>query len=351
MTLPASARGGRSDAGEARRRDRHVLTVFGSVALDVAIGLVLLYFLLAVLVSTLNEFVAAIADSRAKNLEIALRNLLDGNDHAGAALVTSFYNHPLICSLHTRRFFLAGPAGTGKKPSYIPARMFRTALEDTIFPADPMVGPRTIRGLKQSIGTLPPSPLRESLLALVNEGEADLEKTRAAIEHWFDDAMDRVSGWYKRQVGVILLVIALGAAFALNADTLAIATTLARNPEARAFAVATAEQLAKQTPLPTKAPAADETPAPPSLSKVQEALQGVAESQLPLGWHEGDGAAIDPTKGHWDALLLKIVGCALTGVAVSFGAPFWFDLLNKLVSVRTAVKPKKSEEDDAGSAG
>jgi hypothetical protein len=324
--------------------------MFGSVALDVAIGLVLLYFLLAVLVSTLNEFVAAIADSRAKNLEIALRNLLDGNDHAGAALVTSFYNHPLIRSLHTRRFFLAGPAGAGKKPSYIPARMFRTALEDTILPADPAAGPRTARGLRQSIGTLPPSQVRESLLALVNEGEADLEKTRAAIEQWFDDAMDRVSGWYKRQVGVILLLIALIVAFALNADTLAIGTTLARNPEARAFAVAAAEQLAKQTPLPTKPPAPDATPAP-SLSKVQEALQGVAESQLPLGWHEGDFAAIDPRKGHWDALLLKFVGCALTGVAVSFGAPFWFDLLNKLVSVRTAVKPKKSAEEGEASAG
>jgi hypothetical protein len=45
-----------------------------SVALDVVIGLVLLYFLLAVLVSTVNEFLAAFADSRAKNLEVARKS-------------------------------------------------------------------------------------------------------------------------------------------------------------------------------------------------------------------------------------------------------------------------------------
>ena len=42
---------------------------------------------------------------------------------------------------------------------------------------------------------------------------------------------------------------------------------------------------------------------------------------------------------------VKIVGILLTTIAVSLGAPFWFDMLNKLVNLRsTGVKPKKSED-------
>ncbi|MGH7962279.1 MAG: hypothetical protein ACRERD_10730 [Candidatus Binatia bacterium] len=45
--------------------------------------------------------------------------------------------------------------------------------------------------------------------------------------------------------------------------------------------------------------------------------------------------AKNATDGSW---FLKIVGWLITGVAVSIGAPFWFDLLNKLVDFRGAGK-------------
>lgn len=319
--------------------------MFGSVALDVAIGLILLYFLLAVLVSTLNEFLAAFADTRAKNLEIGLRNLLQGNDHAGQPLIAAFYNHALIQSMHTRRFFFAPAAGAGKKPSYIPAAIFRSALEDLVLPAS-AAGPRSLQALRESVDKLPPGLTKDVLQELLTEagvGVADLAKARAAIEDWFDDAMDRVSGWYKRQVQLIILVIAVIIAAALNADTFEIANTLVHNPETRAFAVATAEQLAKSAPAPTKPPAPG-TAAAPSANKLQEALTGLTEAQLPLGWRNG-WDDVRAAFGDLATFLRKFFGLAITGVAVSLGAPFWFDLLGKLVSLRTAVKPKKADEE------
>lgn len=44
--------------------------------------------------------------------------------------------------------------------------------------------------------------------------------------------------------------------------------------------------------------------------------------------------------------VLKIFGLALTATAASLGAPFWFDLLNKFIVVRSTVKPhEKSQEE------
>jgi hypothetical protein len=313
--------------------------MFGSTAIDVAIGLVLIYFLLAVLVSTLNEFIAAAGEWRAKNLEIGLNTLLKGNDAGGTALITSFYEHGLVRSMYTRRFFQAGPNPGGKKPSYIPARIFARALEDILLPANPAAPPRTLAQLRQSVSTLPEGPTRQAISALLEEAGTEINDARAAIEHWFDDAMDRMSGWYKRQVQVVILALSLAIALALNADTLTIGNTLVHNPEARAFVVATAERVAQATPPPTKA-----SPEP-SFAKVADALKEVGDLQLPLGWKNGwtDVAAVLPW-ANFQSFLLKISGLAITAVAVSFGAPFWFDLLSKLVSLRTAIKPPKADE-------
>ncbi|MFN2598074.1 MAG: hypothetical protein ABR563_12915, partial [Pyrinomonadaceae bacterium] len=46
-------------------------------------------------------------------------------------------------------------------------------------------------------------------------------------------------------------------------------------------------------------------------------------------------------------LLLKLFGLFLTGLAISQGAPFWFDLLNKFMVIRSTVKPKEKSPDEA----
>lgn len=313
--------------------------MFNSATLDVVIGLVLLYSLLAILASTINEFLASLAEWRSKNLEIGLRNLLDGNDAAGAALLDRFYEHPLIRGLHTRRFFAPGGPNSSKKPSYIPARLFVSALEDILLPTDRQAGPQTLQDLRASASALPPGDTRDALIALLDGAGGDLKKGREAIEHWFDDAMDRLSGWYKRQVQVIIFVISLATAFALNADTLTITNTLIHNPEIRAFVVARAEQVAVQTPGPN-----GETPEA-SFKEVQTALEDVGSLQLPLGWKNGweDLRAVLPWT-DLQAFVLKLVGILVTAVAMSFGSQFWFDLLNRLVGLRGAIKPKKADE-------
>ncbi len=91
----------------------------GSVALDVAIGLVLVYFLLAVLASAIQEFLATLFAWRASALERAIRELLDGDaPTTGRKLWSAFYDHAIVKSLKTWRWFsTAAPT----KPSSEPA--------------------------------------------------------------------------------------------------------------------------------------------------------------------------------------------------------------------------------------
>jgi hypothetical protein len=67
-----------------------------------------------------------------------------------------------------------------------------------------------------------------------------------------------------------------------------------------------------------------------------------------LGWHE---TPKNDSASFWSIWPARLLGWMLTILAISLGAPFWFDMLNKLVNIRSAGKspdeaaktPKKKE--------
>lgn len=78
---------------------------------------------------------------------------------------------------------------------------------------------------------------------------------------------------------------------------------------------------------------------------------------LPIGWSSVDdphrkwpGSNLGGDGGWLDQLWWHSLGWLLTALAVSLGAPFWFDLLNKFIVIRSAVKPheKSLEEESKG---
>jgi hypothetical protein len=75
----------------------------------------------------------------------------------------------------------------------------------------------------------------------------------------------------------------------------------------------------------------------------------LASLSVPLGWSADDK---DPRAVPHDALgwTLKVLGLLLTALGVSLGAPFWFDVLNKLSVVRATVKPGEKAGPDATKA-
>jgi hypothetical protein len=226
----------------------------------------------------------------------------------------------------------------------------------------------------------------------------DPSKAIAGIEAWYDSAMDRASGWYKRQVRWSLLFMGLALACVTNADTIQVAMHLAVDGElqdsvvalAAAAAVPAAEGVPPETPAdtPTVAPPGAATEGPPAdqsgaaaeapaaaSPEVEPALEAFSKQlrekiadgnllagfgDLPVGWDVCGGTASEST--YFDpatcyprklesgtAWAYKVLGLLLTALAASLGAPFWFGLLQQLNAARSSGPKPATTTDSAES--
>ncbi len=329
--------------------------------LDVAIGIIFIYLLLSLVCSAMNEIIEGLLKKRAADLARAIRELL--RDPQGTGLAKELYNHPLIFGLFKGNY--EGRANHykyfGKNlPSYIPARNFALALLDVIspstattpggasgattVPAQPVVVPASasliptpsppiaLAPLRASITKIANPNVQKALLTLVDAAGNDVDKARENIEAWYNSAMDRVSGWYKRRVQYISLLLGFGIALSINADTITIFSSLVNERPLRDAIVASIVQKEGQAQMPN----ADE---------VQKTLESYRALGLPMGWKNGS-----PFVGAGEKeenILLKIIGWLITAFAITLGAPFWFDLLNKFMVIRSTVKPREKSQEEA----
>ena len=299
--------------------------ISGNAALDVLIGLFFLYFLLSIVCSAINEGIAAVVRLRARYLERGVRSLL-GRD----ANVRAFYSH-------WRMRALIKPPGwlfrAPRKPSYISSRVFALTLLDTFAPPDDETDSHDLIGrATKALGppgdegssSRPPEIVRGMLRDALNETRVDVDRFRVSLERSFDEVMDRVSGWYKRRVQLILFVLAVVLASAMNADSFVIAQRLWKDPALRDAVVAQAGKVVQAGSADCAKINAQTTSADAAAKCVDE----VKQFGLPLGWSHA-------TSPHdfWGGLG-KVLGLLVTGFALSLGAPFWFDLLGKVSNLR-----------------
>jgi hypothetical protein len=277
--------------------------------LDVAIALIFIYFLLATIASYVNEQVAALLNWRAKDLKAGIHKLLNE-----PGLVDRVMNHPLIKGISQ------GKAG----PSYVPASTFALALLQTLGPSaleNPMMQKIGLGIIRAKVAKMPETSARDALLAFIDQAEGDPAKVQAQLEEWFNAAMDRVTGVYKRRIQMVTFTIALLISAVLGVDSVAISNTLYRDQ-----AIRTAIQ-----------GSIDVTKTPENVQTIIKQLQGYS---IPFGWE-----TFDLTQPHtlpeW---IQRVVGILITTFAVSLGAPFWFDLLKAFSNPRAAGPAPEAEK-------
>ncbi len=379
--------------------------------IETAIGLVFVYLLLSMICSALQEWIATLLGLRAKTLFEGITNMLCGD----ANLRDQIYAHPLIAGL-SRKTRLDKVLGREARPSYISPETFSKAFLAAARVPDALAAStkptKTNNGQPLNVNT---QELIDTLQAVAPGTIDDLRKN---VGDWYNDAMDRVSGWYKRKTQGILLILGLIVAIAFNADSLMLARAFWTDPNLRAGVVSAAQQYVKDHPNGVDSPAivgnaqisnstaatgnqtsatdiannypstTDEKPsARPAAEPVYTAQQveraeqqyraasaylqqtsndawtQLASLKVPIGWCS-DSAASGPTAqqvtgepeadndGADDsklpctpdrqlphdgmAWLLKISGLLITMIALSQGAPFWFDLLKKVTNLRLA---------------
>jgi hypothetical protein len=306
----------------------------GLPALDVAIGLSFIFLLLSLVASVGQELIAGLFALRARTLELGLRNLLH------SSLCDQLYAHPLIRSMYRESWWPIGRRpGRVRHPSYIAPRAFAIAVFDTVAPdvritsedGTPREDKDVIRDTRAAIEALDvPDGVKRRLLTILDTARGDVDAFRLGLEAWFDDAMARVSGWYKRKAQLIIFAVAIAVTVALNANTITIGERLWREPALRATV---AEQAGAATGTAQGATALDRLDA--TIDKVEK----VGKLGVPIGWSTSasDPRHISLGGGGWARLL---GGWLLTVLAVSLGAPFWFDTLSRLSRLRASGKPE-----------
>lgn len=361
----------------------------GLAVLDVFISLVFLYLLYSLFAMTIIETITSSFGSRSKNLITGIDRLLADDQQSNVVnhtflnlfwvktinpLTRAFYKHPSIKYL--------GHKGINSKPSYISKdrfgstlidllgkgaylddihnisatlgiipeydssklasdiRIFEQELAETTKSATADKGeiesitekldylkqelfqrtnkehPWEIEGL--SIGT----ETKYQLKNLWQQAANDKEKFKALIENWYEDQMDRIAGWYKRKLTFLTFILGFIIAGLFNVDTVGLTTELVRNEEMRTMLVDGAKTFMANSPDGIRSGSFNEQrkyidSVNMEMSKYNYVL-GVSKETKFTGW--------------------TILGWLITAFAISLGAPFWFDLLNKLMQVRNSVK-------------
>lgn len=338
--------------------------LFNSTVLEVVIGIIFIYLLLSILCTSANECVAALTRRRGEMLRKGIHQLLEGQPlkKGGASdeFLNAFYKHPLIISMmqgepskakdSDKRDAAPSEAkdGIGRRhPAYLAPRTFVAVVTDILTEFKP--GSVHFQDFENGGAALPEGSVRTSVLALVQRSNQNLEKAQLATEAWFKDAMDRVNGWYKRRTQLWTIIIAFFLTLVANANTINIVKKLGNDPVLRAAIVEEAKVRA-QKPRPTISVeyADQDDPTNPTITHNEGNELSQNEMDLlgqTLGWHDNvfyDKNGYSWTKQIW---LERVIGWLLTILAISLGAPFWFDLLNKIVNIRFAGKspeePKK----------
>jgi hypothetical protein len=313
----------------------------GGQIIDTAIGLTFIFVALSLVCSFIQELIATALSWRAKFLERGLRSMLQdsletGVDARGEALTEKVLESAFI----REKLSLKARARGRRVPSYLSPRTFALAFLDTLAP--PARGSTGLLDAAREtlIEVFPDAnhAVRRQLEVLLADAGTELDRFKRNLEQWYDDTMDRVSGWYKRRSQVVLVVIGIAVAGVANADTLEVTGRLWKEDALRASIVAQASQAVED---------GDVQDLEQQLEERGSVIDGVKQLDLPIGWNDANGRLdnLDIAGGE-DSTLAWLLGVAITGVALSFGAPFWFDALGKLSRLR--ITGKKPDEGKAG---
>lgn len=270
---------------------------------------------------------------------VSISDLLNQNP------VRTLYMHPVVYSLSKPK----------ELPDFLPANDFTVALLDLLDdagrdecgksePSEKI----TMDYIKKGIENLEKkdNPLGYRLRSLLytaqinvkGEAEAGMEDFRNAVSKWFDDTVARGSVWYKRRMQRIGILCGFLLAIALNADTIGISNALWHNAMLREAVTQAAQTSADQ--------------GQPTGEQAQLQLEQMTNLGLPIGWSfdvdPADLRAFPSTPGGWIA---KAFGLLLTGFAISQGSQIWFDIMNRLLNLRSSNSQPVSEERSAKDKG
>jgi hypothetical protein len=335
--------------------------------ITIAIGVVFVFLTFSLVISGVNEALVAVTSLRAKVLWTTLRHFADNEQSGHGSRLTLRRFAGLLVSLRTADPRPKGPAPepgaedggqaflasvrqqterfeSGARRSRLkhvsPKVISRAVLElggdlANIAQADKPKIDAFLHTIQTRVrGTQLEGPVK----AAIAEARGDVERFRVAIEDWFDTRMKALSSLYRMWSRWLLLALSVALAFAIDVNPIVTVDLLRKDGALAEATVDQASAFAKTEQLTitgcpnggATAPAASGSTTDSMIQCYESLRNVVARTRTlppPLAFeHFGPG-----TERTWQYL----VGCLIGAIAISFGAPFWFDVLRRLIASRT----------------
>ncbi|MCC5668079.1 prominin family protein [Nostoc sp. CHAB 5784] len=370
------------------------------VVVDITLGLVFIYLILSLLASEIQEIIATLLQWRVKHLKSSIELLLAGGSESGKSdiinaikLVRKLYDDPLINTLNQQakgkveKHFREITKNPDKQilekqsgPSYLPSETFAITLLDTLkipqlinyvkHPSEEVktnlhmilasykelkkginnptsasyqkikeiygdIDQKFIDFVNDEIPNEVPDNLIKSLGVIaqrsrikVGDLTEEINQFKNEVETWFDRSMDRASGVYKRNAKGVAILIGILVAFLTNTDTFHLVKRLSQDSVIRSTITQSASQ---------KIDYINDQEARKEIEKL------LGNASVPIGWQNINQQfeLLDRTESNRiyiraSQVFKLICGWIVSGLAIAMGAPFWFDILNKVVNVRNA---------------
>ena len=372
--------------------------MLNSGIIDIVIGLVFIYLLYSLLATLIQEIIASHFGFRGKMLERAIFRMLEdetkfnskftsvlylfrksGNGGVKHSISYEYYKHPLILFL--------GERDNNGKPAYINKQTFSKVIVDLLRGKDVKPGDdiRSMiqKSLDEKTTNWGDAKISEQTLSYLKsiwaDSQGDVPKFKVSLEAWFDETMDRASGWYKKHTQIVLFFVGLAISIVFNVDTLKIVDKLEKDPKLRQQIVQQADAFVQDHPnldtdlmqqeIEYKKAVMRSMQIDSSLNKsdkgtvLEDSLKLVkyrllkerkdtllnrsekiikndiknVNHSLGLGWEAYDSSS-------FLNIFYSLIGWMVTALALSLGAPFWFDLLNRLMKLRGSVTTPTSDD-------
>ena len=282
--------------------------------LEVAIGLILIYYLLGAVVSVATRLINDTLETRAIALERYLVKIM-GDKNLGDLL-----DLPQIKALRPIRFKGAlsvfGSATEPKKVEKIPL----ATLVDAYFDIAGLTGNKdlTLLQLAELVDKLPDSDGKKAFINWINQGVTSVDDLRKRTTDYFCGLLDQASMTFKANARSFVIIFSIGITVLFGTDSIQLAQTLWTNAELRTLAAAKAQVVVAEE-------GAD--------ASIDDLVKELSDLTIKVGWWQSVRPADTATVTEWVwFVILKVLGLAITAAAVSQGSSFWYDLLKKITS-------------------
>jgi hypothetical protein len=279
--------------------------------LEVAIGLIFVYYVLGSIVSLFTQWINEGQDARGRALEESLKKIVGENT------VGDFVKLPQLEALRPIRYkkwYSVFKAEIEPKMiEKIPVATLVDAYFDLArFTTNTQLNPEKINEL---IDNLPDSESKQAFKKWVEQGVTSVDELRKRTTTYFAGLMEQASATFRSKARSFVITLSILLTLGLGTDSIDLFWALWENAEFRAVIVATAEYEAQQG-VPARS--------------IADSIQDLRD--LNIGWWRMTLPESSEPLVWIQFVLLKVLGLGLTAAAVSQGSSFWYDLLKRLTS-------------------